>query len=85
MAAPIETGRLPSPGFGTIVCLAEALNVPVQELAATWRGSDLPLIAKVEKPQAAANAEEIVDAADGIMVARGDLGIELPIQLLDRR
>jgi pyruvate kinase len=44
------------------------------------RGSDLPLIAKVEKPQAAANAEEIIDAADGIMVARGDLGIELPIQ-----
>ena len=44
------------------------------------RGADLPLIAKVEKPQAAANAEEIVDAADGIMVARGDLGIELPIE-----
>ena len=44
------------------------------------RDSDLPLIAKVEKPQAAANAEEIVDAADGIMVARGDLGIELPIE-----
>ena len=44
------------------------------------RGSDIPLIAKVEKPQAAANAEEIVDAADGIMVARGDLGIELPIE-----
>ena len=41
---------------------------------------DIPLIAKVEKPQAAANAEEIVDAADGIMVARGDLGIELPIE-----
>src|SRR5919198_1657407 len=44
------------------------------------RGSDVPLIAKVEKPQAAANADEIVDAADGIMVARGDLGIELPIE-----
>lgn len=40
----IETGRLPSPGFGTIVCLAEALGVPVQDLAATWRGDDdLPL------------------------------------------
>ena len=39
----IETGRLPSPGFGTIVCLGEALNMPVQELAGTWRGNDLPL------------------------------------------
>jgi pyruvate kinase len=44
------------------------------------RGAEVPLIAKVEKPQAAANGEEIVDAADGIMIARGDLGIELPIE-----
>jgi pyruvate kinase len=44
------------------------------------RNSDLPLIAKIEKPQAAANAEDIIDAADGIMIARGDLGIELPIE-----
>jgi pyruvate kinase len=44
------------------------------------RDADVPLIAKVEKPQAAANAEEIIDAADGIMIARGDLGIELPIE-----
>src|SRR5437588_3749714 len=43
-------------------------------------GSDVPVIAKIEKPQAAANAEEIVEEADGIMVARGDLGIELPIE-----
>jgi len=44
------------------------------------RGSDIPVIAKIEKPQAAENAEEIVDAASGgIMVARGDLGIELPL------
>lgn len=39
----IETGRLPSPGFGTIVRLGEALDVPVEALAATWRGTDLPL------------------------------------------
>jgi pyruvate kinase len=43
-------------------------------------GYEVPLIAKIEKPQAAASAAEIVDAADGIMVARGDLGIELPIE-----
>jgi pyruvate kinase len=39
----------------------------------------LPLIAKMEKPQAVERAAEIVKAADCVMVARGDLGIELPI------
>jgi pyruvate kinase len=43
-------------------------------------GSDIPLIAKIEKRQAAENAEELARAAtSGIMVARGDLGIELPL------
>jgi pyruvate kinase len=43
-------------------------------------GSDIPLIAKIEKPQAADNAEAIIAAAlSGIMIARGDLGIELPL------
>ena len=40
----------------------------------------LPLIAKIEKPQAVARIEEIVRAADCLMVARGDLGIELRIE-----
>jgi pyruvate kinase len=44
------------------------------------RGSTMPIYAKIEKPQAAANAEEIIEVADGIMIARGDLGIELPIE-----
>src|SRR5438270_1404844 len=60
---------------------------PVRERLAE-HGSDIPVIAKIEKPQAAANADEIVEAADGIMVARGDLGIELPIEevpLVQRR
>ena len=43
-------------------------------------GVRLPVIAKVEKPQAVVNLEEIVDAFDAIMVARGDLGVELPLE-----
>ncbi len=42
-------------------------------------GYRLPVIAKLEKPQAIANLERIVMAFDGIMVARGDLGVELPL------
>jgi pyruvate kinase len=40
----------------------------------------LPLIAKMEKPQAVDRAEQIIHAADCVMVARGDLGIEMPIE-----
>jgi pyruvate kinase len=43
-------------------------------------GTFLPVIAKIEKPQAVDALEEIVDAFDGIMVARGDLGVELPLE-----
>ncbi len=43
-------------------------------------GRRLPVIAKVEKPQAVENIEEIVAAFDGVMVARGDLGVEMPLE-----
>jgi pyruvate kinase len=43
-------------------------------------GIRLPVIAKIEKPQAVAAIEEIVDSFDAIMVARGDLGVELPLE-----
>jgi pyruvate kinase len=43
-------------------------------------GARLPLIAKIEKPQAVATLPEVLDAFDGLMVARGDLGVELPLE-----
>ena len=43
-------------------------------------GRKVPVIAKIEKPQAVENLEAIINAFDSIMVARGDLGVELPLE-----
>jgi pyruvate kinase len=51
-----------------------------QDIRLVREHTRLPLIAKIEKPQAVECAEEIIRAADCVMVARGDLGIELPIE-----
>lgn len=52
-------------------CVREARRL------ATVEGDHIPIIAKIEKPQALDRIEAIVDEADGVMVARGDLGVEL--------
>ncbi len=49
----------------------------VKQIIASQR-KDTPVIAKLEKPQAVEQLEEILEVADGVMVARGDLGVELP-------
>jgi len=49
----------------------------VKEVIAA-HGSDVPVIAKLEKPQALEQLEGIFEAADAVMVARGDLGVEMP-------
>ncbi len=43
-------------------------------------GQQLPVIAKIEKPQAVTNLDDVIDAFDGVMVARGDLGVEIPLE-----
>jgi pyruvate kinase len=44
------------------------------------RGVQRPVIAKIEKPEAVAQLEAVLDAFDGVLVARGDLGVELPLE-----
>lgn len=44
------------------------------------RNEGTPVIAKLEKPQAIEHLDDILDVADGVMVARGDLGVELPLE-----
>ncbi len=51
-----------------------------EDVLSVRKHTRLPLVAKIEKPQAVDAAEEIIRAADTVMVARGDLGIELPIE-----
>ncbi len=69
--------------------VGEEIGVDLVALSFVRRAEDItqlrehtriPLIAKIEKPQAVAAARDIIKAADCVMVARGDLGIELPIE-----
>ena len=87
---PGETAALPSVPEEDLqhVRTGEQIGVDLVALSFVRRAEDvtflrkhtrLPLIAKIEKPQAVQRAEEIVRAADCVMVARGDLGIEMQI------
>ncbi|MET0401945.1 MAG: pyruvate kinase [Cystobacter sp.] len=54
----------------------------IRRARALVAGRDTPLIAKIEKPQAIEHLDAIAREADGIMVARGDLGVEMPLEKL---
>ncbi|HEX8102201.1 MAG TPA: pyruvate kinase [Solirubrobacteraceae bacterium] len=88
---PGETAALPSVPEEDLQHLAvgEKIGVDLVALSFVRRAEEiddlrahtrLPLVAKIEKPQAVARAEQIVRAADCVMIARGDLGIEMRIE-----
>ncbi|XP_066373618.1 pyruvate kinase isozyme A, chloroplastic-like [Miscanthus floridulus] len=59
---------------------AEVINHLKSYISAWSRGSDIGVIAKIESIDALKNLEEIIRASDGIMVARGDLGAQIPLE-----
>ena len=63
-------------GLGVDYLALSFVRRPQDVLAAKRLAGDVPVIAKIEKPEAIEHREAIADAADGLMVARGDLGVE---------
>lgn len=64
--------------------LSEADVRLAREVAARAGKPDLPVVAKLERPEAIARLDEIVAASDAVMVARGDLGLEIPLERVPR-
>ncbi|HUO27902.1 MAG TPA: pyruvate kinase [Bryobacteraceae bacterium] len=58
--------------------------VNLREVLRGMRAAALPVVAKIEKPQAWENVDAILQAADGVMVARGDLGVEIALEKVPR-
>jgi pyruvate kinase len=53
---------------------------PAREIVAAAGAGAVPVLAKLEKPEAVADLDPVIDAFDGVMVARGDLGVEMPLE-----
>ncbi len=69
--------------FVAVSFVQTADDVTAARRAATAAGAPgLAIIAKIERPQAVEHIDAILDVADGVMVARGDLGVELPLEKL---
>ena len=56
----------------------------IRELRTMLRSNPLPVVAKIEKPQAWENIDSILEETDGVMIARGDLGVEVALETVPR-
>ncbi|MBK8164347.1 MAG: pyruvate kinase [bacterium] len=80
----LEFGLAQDVDFIALSFVRTAHDVMTVKKVITEGGYDVPLIAKIEKFEALANIDEIIQVADGIMVARGDLGVEIPLETVPR-
>ncbi len=76
--ADLEFGLKHSVDAVALSFVRSAADVRMVQEIISAHNLDVPIIAKLEKPQAIDRLEEILEAADGVMVARGDLGVEMP-------
>ena len=76
--ADLEFGLKHGVDMIAVSFVRSAADVGIAKQLIAGHGSDVPVIAKLEKPQALEHLEEILEVTDGVMVARGDLGVEMP-------
>jgi pyruvate kinase len=73
----LEFGMRMKVDYIAISFVRSADDVSIVKAWMQKRGRSIPIIAKIEKPEALVNIDDILEAADGIMIARGDLGVEV--------
>jgi pyruvate kinase len=83
-AADLEFGISQGVDYVALSFVQRAADVAEVKARIRALGAETPVIAKIEKPQAVAAIDEILEVADAIMIARGDLGVELPPEEVPR-
>jgi pyruvate kinase len=78
----LEFATEQQPDYLALSFVSRALDVEQVRALLGQRAAGLPIIAKIERGQALKHLEEILHASDGIMVARGDLGVDIPLEQL---
>jgi pyruvate kinase len=68
------------PDFLALSFVTKATDITDVKKILAENGADIPIISKIERGEAVNNFSSILEASDGIMVARGDLGVELPLE-----